>query len=73
MMGFTDTLDIPSDLESMLGLSPRVLKFVKRFGDLGPSIEQAVKRYAQDVSARHSPGAGLRLKRAEETRLKCQT
>jgi hypothetical protein len=44
MMGFTDTLDIPSDLESMLGLSPRVLKFVKRFGDLGPSIEQAVKR-----------------------------
>jgi 3-methyl-2-oxobutanoate hydroxymethyltransferase len=30
-------------LEDMLGLSPRVPKFVKRFGDLGPSIELAVK------------------------------
>jgi 3-methyl-2-oxobutanoate hydroxymethyltransferase len=43
-------------LEDMLGLSPRVPKFVKRFGDLGPSIELAVKSYAEDVRARHFPG-----------------
>ena len=29
-------------LEDMLGLSPRVPKFVRRYGDLGPSIESAV-------------------------------
>ena len=44
-------------LEDMLGLSPRVPKFVKRFGDLGPSIERAVKSYAQEVRARTFPGA----------------
>jgi 3-methyl-2-oxobutanoate hydroxymethyltransferase len=43
-------------LEDMLGLSPRVPKFVKRFGELGPSIEQAVKSYAQEVRARTFPG-----------------
>jgi 3-methyl-2-oxobutanoate hydroxymethyltransferase len=43
-------------LEDMLGLSPRVPKFVKRFGDLGPSIERAVKSYADDVRSRHFPG-----------------
>jgi 3-methyl-2-oxobutanoate hydroxymethyltransferase len=43
-------------LEDMLGLSPRVPKFVKRFGDLGPSIERAVKSYAEDVRARRFPG-----------------
>jgi 3-methyl-2-oxobutanoate hydroxymethyltransferase len=41
----------------MLGLSPRVPKFVKRFGELGPSIEQAVKSYADEVRARTFPGA----------------
>ena len=41
----------------MLGLSPRVPKFVKRFGELGPSIEQAVKSYAEEVRARAFPGA----------------
>jgi 3-methyl-2-oxobutanoate hydroxymethyltransferase len=44
-------------LEDMLGLSLRVPKFVKRFGDLGPSIEQAVKGYAEEVRARTFPGA----------------
>jgi 3-methyl-2-oxobutanoate hydroxymethyltransferase len=44
-------------LEDMLGLSPRVPKFVKRFGDLGPSIEAAVKSYAEEVRTRHFPGA----------------
>jgi 3-methyl-2-oxobutanoate hydroxymethyltransferase len=43
-------------LEDMLGLSPRVPKFVKRFGELGPSIEQAVKSYAEEVRARQFPG-----------------
>jgi 3-methyl-2-oxobutanoate hydroxymethyltransferase len=43
-------------LEDMLGLSPRVPKFVKRFGDLGPSIEQAVKGYAEEVRSRAFPG-----------------
>ena len=42
-------------LEDMLGLSPRVPKFVKRFSDLGPSIELAVKSYAKDVRARYFP------------------
>ena len=39
-------------LEDMLGLSPRVPKFVKRYGELGPSIEAAVAAYATDVRAR---------------------
>jgi 3-methyl-2-oxobutanoate hydroxymethyltransferase len=43
-------------LEDMLGLSPRVPKFVKRFGELGPSIERAVKSYADEVRARSFPG-----------------
>lgn len=43
-------------LEDMLGLSARVPKFVKRFGDLGPAIERAVKGYAQEVQARRFPG-----------------
>ncbi len=43
-------------LEDMLGLSPRVPKFVKRFGDLGPSIERAVKAYAEEVRTRRFPG-----------------
>ncbi len=43
-------------LEDMLGLSPRVPKFVKRYGDLGPAIEAAVASYAADVRARAFPG-----------------
>jgi 3-methyl-2-oxobutanoate hydroxymethyltransferase len=42
-------------LEDMLGLSPRVPKFVKRFGDLGPSIERAIASYADEVKARTFP------------------
>lgn len=42
-------------LEDMLGLSPRVPKFVKRFGDLGPSIDRAVGAYAAEVRARTFP------------------
>jgi 3-methyl-2-oxobutanoate hydroxymethyltransferase len=43
-------------LEDMLGLSPRVPKFVKRYGDLGPGIEAAIKAYAGEVRARSFPG-----------------
>ena len=43
-------------LEDMLGLSPRVPKFVRRYGDLGPSIEAAVAAYAADVRSRAFPG-----------------
>jgi 3-methyl-2-oxobutanoate hydroxymethyltransferase len=43
-------------LEDMLGLSPRVPKFVRRYGDLGPSIEAAVENYAKDVRSRAFPG-----------------
>jgi 3-methyl-2-oxobutanoate hydroxymethyltransferase len=43
-------------LEDMLGLSPRVPKFVRRYGDLGPGIEAAIRGYANDVRARAFPG-----------------
>jgi 3-methyl-2-oxobutanoate hydroxymethyltransferase len=43
-------------LEDMLGLSPRVPKFVKRYGNIGPGIEAAVADYAKDVRSRAFPG-----------------
>ncbi|MBZ0124633.1 MAG: 3-methyl-2-oxobutanoate hydroxymethyltransferase [Roseovarius sp.] len=43
-------------LEDMLGLSPRVPKFVRRFGELGPAIERAIAGYAGEVRARTFPG-----------------
>lgn len=42
-------------LEDMLGLNPRPPKFVKVYGNLGPGIEEAVRRYAEDVAARTFP------------------
>ena len=44
-------------LEDMLGLSPRVPKFVKRYSDLGPAIDRAVAAYAAEVRARSFPAA----------------
>src|SRR4051794_3520387 len=44
-------------LEDMLGLSARVPKFVKRYTDLGPSIDKAVADYAREVRARAFPTA----------------
>ncbi len=44
-------------LEDMLGLSPRVPKFVKRFAHLGESIEAAVLDYATEVRTRAFPAA----------------
>jgi len=43
-------------LEDMLGLSPRVPKFVRRYGELGPGIEKAIADYAKDVRSRAFPG-----------------
>jgi 3-methyl-2-oxobutanoate hydroxymethyltransferase len=43
-------------LEDMLGLSARVPKFVKRYGNLGPQIEAAIESYATDVRSRAFPG-----------------
>jgi 3-methyl-2-oxobutanoate hydroxymethyltransferase len=43
-------------LEDMLGLSPQTPKFVRRYGNLGPAIEQAVEAYAADVRSRAFPG-----------------
>ena len=43
-------------LEDMLGLNPRPPKFVKVYGELGNLIEDAVRRYAEDVRARAFPG-----------------
>jgi 3-methyl-2-oxobutanoate hydroxymethyltransferase len=42
-------------LEDMLGLSPSVPKFVKKFAELGAAIEDAVKDYASEVRARQFP------------------
>jgi 3-methyl-2-oxobutanoate hydroxymethyltransferase len=43
-------------LEDMLGLSTRAPKFVRRYGNLGPMIEDAIAGYANDVRARKFPG-----------------
>jgi 3-methyl-2-oxobutanoate hydroxymethyltransferase len=43
-------------LEDMLGLTPRSPKFVKRYGELGPHIAQAVEAYAREVRSRAFPG-----------------
>lgn len=42
-------------LEDMLGLSPWVPKFVKRYGNLGPGIEAAIQDYAKEVRSRAFP------------------
>ena len=44
-------------LEDMLGLSPRVPKFVKEYAQLGAGIENAVKAFATEVRARAFPSA----------------
>lgn len=44
-------------LDDMLGLSGRVPRFVKKFGDLGPRAEAAIADYAQAVRDRSFPAA----------------
>lgn len=43
-------------MEDMLGLSPRVPKFVKEFGRIGAAIESAIAGYADEVRAGTFPG-----------------
>jgi 3-methyl-2-oxobutanoate hydroxymethyltransferase len=43
-------------MEDMLGLSPRVAKFVREFGKVGEAIERAIGLYAEEVRARTFPG-----------------
>ena len=42
-------------MEDMMGLSPRVPKFVKEFGKVGQAIEAAIQLYAEDVRRRRFP------------------
>jgi len=51
-------------LEDMLGLSPRVPKFVRRYGELAGSIETAVAAYAADVRARAFPARNTSIRSA---------
>ena len=44
-------------MEDMLGLSPRVPKFVKEFGAIGAAIENAIRGYAEEVRARTFPAS----------------
>ena len=43
-------------MDDMLGLSPRVAKFVRQYGQIGAAIEGAIAAYASDVKARAFPG-----------------
>ena len=43
-------------MEDMLGLSPRVPKFVKEFGKVAEAIEGAIGAYAKEVRSRQFPG-----------------
>ena len=42
-------------MEDMLGLSPRVPKFVKKYGTIGDQIEGAIRDYANEVKQRSFP------------------
>ena len=53
-------------LEDMLGLSPRVPKFVRRYGELGPGIEAAISAYAKRRPVARLPGPGARLPDAKK-------
>jgi 3-methyl-2-oxobutanoate hydroxymethyltransferase len=41
--------------EDMLGITPRVPRFVRKFGDLGPAAQLAMETYAREVRARSFP------------------
>ena len=55
-------------LEDMLGLSPRVPKFVKEYAQIGAGIEGAVKAFAGEVRARTFPSTEYTYPRFEEGR-----
>ena len=53
-------------LEDMLGLSPRVPKFVRRYGDIGPGIEAAVDGLCQGRANPRVPGPRPGLRHEKE-------
>jgi 3-methyl-2-oxobutanoate hydroxymethyltransferase len=53
-------------LEDMLGLSPRVPKFVKEYAQIGAGIEGAVKAFANEVRARTFPSSDYTYPMFEE-------
>jgi len=53
-------------LEDMLGLSPRVPKFVKEYAQIGAGIESAVKAFAIEVRTRAFPTADYTYPMCEE-------
>jgi 3-methyl-2-oxobutanoate hydroxymethyltransferase len=53
-------------LEDMLGLSPRVPKFVKEYAQIGAGIEAAVKAFASEVRSRAFPSAEYTYPMCEE-------
>jgi 3-methyl-2-oxobutanoate hydroxymethyltransferase len=53
-------------LEDMLGLSPRVPKFVKEYAQIGAGIEAAVKVFATEVRTRAFPSADYTYPMCEE-------
>ncbi len=57
-------------LEDMLGLSPRVPKFVKEYGNLGEAIQNSVKAYASEVKGRKFPAREhvYQMKKAKGTK-----
>jgi 3-methyl-2-oxobutanoate hydroxymethyltransferase len=55
-------------MEDMLGLSPRVPKFVKEFGAIGAAIEGAIRSYAGEVRARTFPGSEHSYQMKSETK-----
>jgi 3-methyl-2-oxobutanoate hydroxymethyltransferase len=55
-------------LEDMLGLSPRVPKFVKEYAQIGAGIEGAVKAFAGEVRARTFPSTEYTYPMFEEGR-----
>ena len=53
-------------LEDMLGLSPRVPKFVKEYAQIGEAIENAVKAYANEVRGRVFPSEAYNYPMSDE-------
>jgi 3-methyl-2-oxobutanoate hydroxymethyltransferase len=42
--------------DDLLGMFERAPRFVKRYADLAPIIDDAVRHYAEEVRARRFPG-----------------
>lgn len=56
-------------MEDMLGLSPRVPKFVKKFGAVAHAIEDAIRSYAEAVGERQFPAAEHTYAMKDESKL----